>query len=243
MVKSRLIIVLVTALMLAACSGGAQATPSPVDSPQPTDNAPVVEPTGAPPSDTAVPPTAAPTGVTRTFVIVPEESEARFVINEILNGQTNNVVGATNAVSGEITADYANPSAVSMGTIQVDMSTLATDNRFRNGSIHDLILQTGNPDFRYAQFTAREFRGLPESITIGQPFSFEIVGDMTIHGVTRELVFSATVTPVSETRLEGTASVTVLYADFGIQILRLPIQVASVEDDVILEIDFVAEAQ
>jgi hypothetical protein len=61
--------------------------------------------------------------------------------------------------------------------------------------------------------------------------------------VSAPLTFDATVTPVSDTRLEGTASATIPYADFGISILRLPPQVASVEDTVTLEIQFAAEAQ
>ncbi len=76
---------------------------------------------------------------------------------------------------------------------------------------------------------------------MGTPYDLSIAGDLTIHGVTRPLTFAATVTPVSESRLEGTASVTVDYADFDIHILRLPQQVASVENLVTLGIDFVAE--
>jgi hypothetical protein len=60
--------------------------------------------------------------------------------------------------------------------------------------------------------------------------------------VTRPVTFAAVVTPVSQSRLEGTASVSLPYSDFDIHILRLPPQVASVGDVVTLEIDFVAEA-
>ena len=59
--------------------------------------------------------------------------------------------------------------------------------------------------------------------------------------MTRSVTFAAVVTPVSETRLEGTASVTLPTADFDVRVLRLPPQVASVADIVTLEIDFVAE--
>jgi len=57
--------------------------------------------------------------------------------------------------------------------------------------------------------------------------------------VTREVTFDVTLTPVSETRLEGTATSTIRYADFGLSIPRVP-SVASVADEVRLEIDFVA---
>ncbi len=217
LVASGLIIV---AMMVAACSAGG--SPS-----APTD-----------------PPVSAPIGATgTTFVLVPAESEARFIVNEVLNGQPKTVIGATNAVEGQIVADYANPPAVSMSVIRVDLSTLTTDNSFRNRAIRDMILETGNPAYQYAEFVMTSVSGLPDSVTLGQPFDFQITGNLTIHGVTREVTFDATVTPVSETRLEGIASYATLYSDFDVTILRLPPQVASVEEQVILEMEFVAEAE
>ena len=49
------------------------------------------------------------------------------------------------------------------------------------------------------------------------------------------------VTPVSETRIEGSAHATVLRADYGLQIPNAP-GVANVSEEVGLEIDFVATA-
>jgi len=175
-----------------------------------------------------------------TFTIVSDESEARFIIDEVLSGQPKTVVGTTSDVTGSLTVDYANPAGASMGDITVDLSTLVTDNNFRNRAIQDAILQSGQAQFQFATFTPTSFSGLPDSVTIGEPVTFQITGNMTLHGVTKELTFDATVTPVSETRLEGSASTSILYQDFDVNILRLPPQVASVEDSVILEIDFVA---
>ena len=45
---------------------------------------------------------------------------------------------------------------------------------------------------------------------------------------------------VSEDRIEGSGSAVVLRSDFGLQIPSVP-NVANVSDEVILEIDFVAE--
>lgn len=173
------------------------------------------------------------------FQIVAGETEARFLIDEILNGAPKTVIGATGNVSGKITADLANTSGAGV-SLTVDLSGLATDNDFRNRAIHDVILQTGNADYQFATFESTGVTGLPASVEVGTSYDFQITGNLTVHGVTRELTFDATVTPVSETRLEGTASATVLYQDFDVSILRLPPQVASVEDDVRLEIDIVA---
>ena len=178
------------------------------------------------------------------LVIVPEDSEARFIINEVLSGADKTVVGTTTAVEGTITADKDNPSAVSVSAVKVDLSTLSTDSSFRNRAIKDFILQTGDPDNQFATFEPTGYQGLPESISIGEPFTFQISGNLTIHGVTQEESFEVTLTPISDTRIEGTATLSnVNYADYGVQILRLPTQVASVEDTITLELSFVAVAQ
>jgi polyisoprenoid-binding protein YceI len=184
----------------------------------------------------------APPG-TKSFVIDPGQSEAHFIINEVLGGAPNTVIGKTNKVSGQIFASYDNPSATSIGPITVDLSGLATDSGMRNRMIQGSILETENPAYQFARFSMTKLDGLPAKITLGQPFDFKITGNLTLHGVTKEATFDATVTPVSDTRLNGKASLTVQYADWGVRILHLPQQVASVEDKTILEIVFGANAQ
>lgn len=237
-------------LILAACGGspaandaGAEAAGAEPAVPQPaaTEAAESEDQADAPGSDAGEVPEPAAGG--KTFTIVPEDSEARFIINEILSGNEKTVYGTTTAVEGAISVDYEKPAGVSMSVIRVDLSTLATDNNFRNRALHTAILQTGNDDFRYASFEAAGFSGLPESVVIGQAFNFQISGTLTIHGVSKGVTFEATVTPVSETRLEGLAALVVVYEDFDVRILRLPDQVASVEDTAALELAFVAEAQ
>jgi len=176
------------------------------------------------------------------FNILAEESEARFIASEVLNGAPKMVVGVTSNVEGTVTANYANASSAGVD-LTVDLSTLTTDNNFRNGAIRDRILQTQQEDFRYAQFTSTRISGLPDTITVGETYTFQLTGDLTIHGVTRSETFDVTATAVSDMRIEGTATLSdIAYADYGVAILRLPEQVASVADIVTLEIDFAAEA-
>jgi len=111
-----------------------------------------------------------------------------------------------------------------------------------DGPFHDDILKTSVANL-FASFQAMSIDGLPAQVTFGTAYDLSITGDLTIHGVTRPVTFTGTVTPVSEGRLEGTASVTLEYADFDIRILRLPEQVASVGQLVTLGIDFVAEVE
>jgi len=233
--------VILAALMLAACGGTATAEAPPA---APAGQTPVsgiqpVEEAGAVTTEEAAPVEAPAVESSGGYVIIPDQSEVRFIIHEILLGAPKEVIGATNGVSGSITVDYADPAGVSMSPIVIELTGLATDDNRRTQTLHRSILQTGT--YPTAEFVATGFSGLPASVTIGQPFDFQITGNLTIHGTTKEVTFDATVTPVSETRLEGTASYSTTYQEFGIQILRLPPQVASVEDQVILQIDFAAK--
>src|SRR5262245_56870377 len=63
---------------------------------------------------------AAVTADVNTFVIQPDTSQARFVIDEVLRGVSNTVVGSTSQVAGQIAADPTQPSGAQVGTIQID---------------------------------------------------------------------------------------------------------------------------
>lgn len=171
--------------------------------------------------------------------IVSSESEARFVIDEVLNDAPKTVVGATNQVAGEIAIDAQDPSKSQVGIIQVNTRTLATDSDFRDRAIKNAILQTDQ--YEFVTFKPTTLTGLPTSGTVGQAYTFQMTGDLTIRDVTKTVTFDVTVTPTSETRIEGTATATILYADYGISIPQVR-QVASVDENVRLEIDFVAQS-
>lgn len=174
---------------------------------------------------------------TVTLQIVQDESEARFELDEILNGSPKHVVGTTNQVAGEILINIDDPPAVQVGTIQVNARTLSTDNSFRNRAIANSILETGT--YEFITFTPTEIVGFPESPVLGETISFQIIGDLTVRDVTNEAVFDVTATPVSDSRLEASATATILRGDFGLTIPTVQ-QVADVSEEVILTLDFVA---
>ena len=230
-----------TVILLASACSPAPA-PVTVEPARPTSSPATATQGVVPTSGDAPPATAVEAGVEIVFRIVPGQSQARFLVDEILAGSPNTVVGVTSDVSGEIRGDFGSPQAVVVGPIQVDLSTLATDSGLRNRAIRDFILQTGIEANRFAVFQVTGIEGLPAEVALGTAYSLSLTGDLTIHGVTQFVTFAAEVTPISEARLEGTASVSLAYRDFDIFILRLPPRVASVGDVVTLEIDFVAEA-
>jgi hypothetical protein len=102
-------------------------------------------------------------------------------------------------------------------------------------------LQSAQDEFEFSEFTPTAVEGMPESVTIGEPVTFQIVGDLTVRDITAPVTFDTTVTAVSETELQGSATATVQRAVFELTIPSVP-SVANVGEDVGLEIDFVATA-
>src|SRR4051812_20185153 len=108
------------------------------------------------------------------FVIQPGASSASFVIDEILRGAPNTVVGTTDQVSGQFAVDPSAPASAHVGKILVNARALATDDAQRNRMISNFILSTGN--FEYIAFQPTSITGLPETATVGTPYTFQIDG-------------------------------------------------------------------
>jgi polyisoprenoid-binding protein YceI len=232
-----------TLMGLLVALAAACAPPIPVTPPHTEPITATPEPVGPAHTEPAALPEAAspePALGVSTYTFVAGETIARFVVEEVLSGNPKTVVGETDAVTGTISLDWGAPTQAALGPIEVDLSGLDTDSGFRNRAIREAILQSDKEENRVATFTATEISGLPESVTPGTSYELTITGDLTIKGRTRQVTFEAVVTPVSVDRIEGAASLSVPYADFGVDIPFLPPQVASVEDIVRLEIDLVA---
>lgn len=198
----------------------------------------VPEPTPLPP--TAEPePTAVDLGEPIIFTISQDDSQVRFELDEDLAGIRTTVVGSTNQVAGELAINYKDLSTTQAGVILINARTLATDNQFRNRAINSQILETTT--YEFITFTPTAVNGLPDSVEIGGTVEFTMVGELTIRDVTTEVTFTVTATAVSATQISGTAVATVLRSDYGLTIPSVP-NVANVEDEVDLYIDFVANA-
>jgi|HigsolmetaAR202D_1030399.scaffolds.fasta_scaffold10396_1 polyisoprenoid-binding protein YceI len=191
------------------------------------------------PETTDAPASSEPAATAQLFEIVANESEARFVIEEVLRGADVTVVGKTSMIAGQIEINPSDLSSTRLGVIQVNARDIATDNNMRNRAIKNFILDTNT--FEFVTFTPVELVGLPASASVGDTVNFQIVGDLTIKDVTKRVTFDAQVTAVSETRVEGSASTSFPYRDFNLAIPDAPM-VDTVADDVKLEIDFVATA-
>jgi polyisoprenoid-binding protein YceI len=183
--------------------------------------------------------TAAETAQLRIFQIDQGASEVRFELDEDLRGQRVTVVGSTNQVAGELAFNLADLSTAQVGLIQVNARGLLTDNNFRNRAIHNEILDTGQ--YELITFAPTAIEGLPATAAVGDEISFNINGNLTIRDITQPVTFQVTALVQSENGLVGTAGTTIEREAFGLNIPSVP-QVANVEPQVELYIDFVANA-
>src|SRR5450432_318984 len=180
-------------------------------------------------------------GTQRRFSIAATSSNVQFTLTEVLLGNPNTVVGKTNQVAGDILVDLDQPSKSQIGTIRIDARTFATDSPMRDRMIRGPILASSQDQFEFINFVPTAVTGLPDKIVAGQAYTFQVVGDMTVHGVTKPATFDVSAKLVSGTpdHLDGTATTTVMRADYNLQIPKVQ-TVADVSDAVKLEIDFVA---
>ncbi|MCB8983967.1 MAG: YceI family protein [Ardenticatenaceae bacterium] len=196
------------------------------------------EPTDPPSAYPGAQPEAQTSGP-RLFTISPDDSEVNFTLDEDLRGLRNTVVGTTNQVAGEVAIDLNDLSTAQVGVLQINARTLATDNNFRNRAIQNEILETGT--YEFITFTPTAVNGLPASAAVGEEVSFTIDGDLTIRDVTQPVTFAVTATAVSDSQITGTATAVVSRTDYNLNIPQVP-NVANVEDEVELTINFVANA-
>jgi polyisoprenoid-binding protein YceI len=215
---------------------------------EPTQAAPIVEPT-AEPTQTNTPPPAEPSPTTapvesealvRTFHLVPESSKASYSVEEeFFNQAVNffNAVGTTQAIEGEFTVNVErNQVTLGDNRFVVDLRTLASDNSRRDNRIREQWLESNT--YPLAEFVATGLEGFPENVAEGQDISFKVVGDMTIREVTRPLTFNTTARLEGNT-ITGAATTQLLMRDFGFEPPSI-LGMLEVTDGVTVTVEFTA---
>lgn len=175
------------------------------------------------------------------FSLVPERSEVRFRIAELLFGDDKTVVGKTSEFEANITVNFEDISLSELDTVRVNARSLQTDDSFRNRSLRRQILKSGQDEFQFIEFVPTELNWTVQGpVPLGEPLTLSIIGDLSIRGISQSVTFEAEVTFVSETELAASAFTTILREDFELNIPRVP-GVANVAEEVKLEIDLVAQ--
>ncbi len=236
---TRFIPVALLVLTVAACGPSASA-PTPTSAPE----QPAAAPTAAAPADASL-----PTGV-HTYVIVPEETTASYSVDEEFFGGAlgkygipsgkQDTIGRTNAVSGQFQLNWDDLTApLGDNSFTVDLSTLTSDQSLRDGWIRD-----NGPKFSEspeATFVADSLANAPTSYAPGDEVSFDLVGQLTIRGITHPATFAVTAT-YQDNSITGVAVAALKMTDFGI----IPPDFANtltVKDDFEAKLEFTAREQ
>jgi polyisoprenoid-binding protein YceI len=222
-----------------ATTGGASPSPAtaakPAASPLPAVSpSPAASPAAAKPAASPVAQAQAPN--TTRLEISSFDSEIRYRAQEQLVGQSlpNQAVGSTKDVSGAIVLGADGRIVREQSKITVDMRTLRSDESRRDNFIQRSTLRTS--EFPNAELVPTAVTGLPTPLPTSGEASFQLLGDLTVRGVTKPTTWQVTAR-FDQARVAGTATTEVKMTDFGMT----PPQagpVLSIEDNLKLEMDF-----
>jgi polyisoprenoid-binding protein YceI len=122
--------------------------------------------------------------------------------------------------------------------VSVDMNTITTDDRQRTDSIRRDPLEVTR--FRTSELAPKKAIGLTLPLARSGDFTFQLIGDLTLHGVTKSVTFN-----VKATRTNGKLTATATadpswkFGDFG---MRPPssFSVLSIVDEIRMEFALIA---
>jgi polyisoprenoid-binding protein YceI len=173
---------------------------------------------------------------TMRWVLVSEDSEARYRVREQLAGFDfpNDAVGTTRQVSGEIHLAEGGAVVPDGSIISVDLASLTTDNQRRDGYVRRRTLEVDR--YPTAVLVPNRMEGLPFPLPSEGSATFTLEGELTLHGVTAPTVWEVTATFGPRT-LSGLATTTFTFETFGIAKPSVA-RVLSVDDDIRLELAF-----
>ncbi len=183
-------------------------------------------------------------------------SEAQFLIGEVIFGEENLVEGTTRQLDGSFLVDYEE-NTVDVGQFEINVRDITTrsldvdieDQGWTDGErdtvIRAEILESGQDEFEFTTFDPTGVSGVPDSIAVGDTFDIVITGDLTIRDVTRSVDFDMELSLDSDDEISGTASTIVDLDNFEITIPYVGggSDVASVDDEVELRLEFTAEEE
>ena len=170
------------------------------------------------------------------FILGATGNAARYIVREQLAAATveNDAVGATSALTGGLLIDPSGKVDTSASKWTVDLTTLKSDRSMRDRYLQGRTLETAQ--FPTAELVVTDLKGLPGTFPTAGPLTLTLLGNFTMHGVTKATAWDVTAT-VAGDHVSGKATIHVKFGDFNLSQPHVPV-VASVVDDIILQYDF-----
>lgn len=163
-------------------------------------------------------------------------NEARYVVRELLAASTleNDAVGTTNALTGGLVLNGSGKVDSTGSKWTVDLTTLKSDRAMRDRYVQGRTLET--EQFPEAQLVVTELRGLPAVLPESATLTLTLLGNFTMHGVTKPTTWDVSAT-IAGNHISGKATTHLKFADFNLSLPHVPV-LASLADDIRLEYDF-----
>ena len=170
------------------------------------------------------------------YVLAPSGSVARYRVREQLMGHDfpNDAVGETKSLTGAIAFDANGKVIRDESKFTLDAGTFVSDQNRRDGYVRGRVLESD--DYPTITFVPTEVRGVKMPVPTSGSAQIQMLGDLTVHGVTRPTTWNGTI-QFSNTGLTGNASTAFTFQDIQLDQPRVPV-LLSVADTIKLEIDF-----
>lgn len=170
------------------------------------------------------------------LIVAPAGNEVRYRVREQLAGfdLPNDAVGKTAAVTGGITFDSKGAVVAAGSKLTVDVQGLTSDRSRRDGYVRGRVLETAQ--YPTVTLAPTAVSGLPWPLPTSGSHTFQLTGDLTVHGTTHPTTWNVTAT-FNGSDVTGTAITGFTFGDFGLTQPRVPI-VLSVADSIHLEYEF-----
>jgi polyisoprenoid-binding protein YceI len=146
----------------------------------------------------------------------------------------NDAVGNSNAVTGTLVLAPDGSIDSARSKLTIDAKSLKSDQERRDGYIRSRTLEADK--FPTIDFVPRRIQGVPSPLPLDGQAGFQLTGDLTVHGVTKEVTWQGVAT-FTKDQVAGRATTSFTFETFGLakpQIARL----LSVDDKITLEVEF-----
>jgi polyisoprenoid-binding protein YceI len=142
-------------------------------------------------------------------------------------------VGRTPDVTGAVTVEATGDAArLTGGTLEVNTTTIQSDESRRDNRLRNEGLQTDQ--FPTATFTVTQPVDVPAAALTGTPSDITLVGELTLHGVTKAVEIPAQA-QLADGRIQVAGSLTFPLADFDITAPNIGGFIVSIADEGTLE--------
>ena len=170
------------------------------------------------------------------YVLASEGNEARYFAREQLAGVSfpNDAIGVTKAMTGTLVLGSDGRIVPTESKFVVDVTKLKSDRDRRDGYVQRRTLETEK--YPTVDLVPKEVRGLLASLPDSGSATFQLLGDLTVKGVTHPTVWQVSARFRGDT-ISGTASTGFTFDDFKMQKPSVSI-VLSVDDSLHLQYDF-----